>query len=254
MKILLFIILCSYSIFGFTQVELKKNYIKEPPGQYHELIIDDLFKSEFDSVFPGVKIIKRIGLDQGYSPISFVLNNDTISYLMGCPKVLLDCALLDDSIFRYTEETAIKAYIYLNHMQNQQYPFSEINYIKILKKDTSFLDNNKYHKEQDSLYINYIIDIKVDAALNRDRNLNSSLKLRYYLNAEKGIVKYYCIETIPDNKHVLVDKGDKYYFINVISDDTKYRSNKHLVSQSRINWKIIEEDYNWQRKKKIKIH
>ncbi len=229
MKIFLSLIIILDSLLTFSQVII---YEKDRPGKYHELKINDLFKSEFDSVFPGVKIIKRIGLEQGYSPISFVLNNDTTSYLMGYPKVLLDCALLDDSIFRYSEEAAIKTYIYLNHMQYQKYPFSEINYIKILKKDTSFLDNNESRKEQEILDFNYIVDIIVDTTLNADRNLNSSKKLRYFLNTEKGIIKYYCIQ--------------------VISDKVKYRTHKLKVSQGSLKWKVIEEKYNWQRKKKDK--
>ncbi|MEI6062686.1 MAG: hypothetical protein WCR72_18430 [Bacteroidota bacterium] len=171
----IFLVVFVTFLFAIAKGQLQETIVLHTQLSYsHEIKPDPEMQPILDSVYPGVKFLV---LGFGPNPAHFtrlymIYNSDTLVAYGNSRRIQLDLALLNDTAFRYSNETMLKAFIYLDLIEKQGTSYqgntssiSDINLIPGVIDFSKSDDPNYRYLDSARRYINMKAIVKLDSTL-----------------------------------------------------------------------------------------
>lgn len=156
-----------------------------------------------DSIYPCVKMSYRTTSKSGFVLIDMVYSNDTVRFEDGFKELLLKCKMHNNSS-SFSESTSVKVFAYLDFLSSQSMN-TRSNFANVISINICSIKRALEYK-QESLFqdtsatFNYCVELSVEPCRFRKyRFEHYNTKLKYYINAYKGIVRYFYVEQQTDS-------------------------------------------------------
>lgn len=157
-----------------------------------------------DSIYPCVKLLYRTTSESGFVLIDMVYSNDTVRFEDGFKELLLKCKMHNNSS-SFSESTSVKVFAYLDFLSSQSMNTRSnfanarsINISSIKKESLEYSEQLLF--TDTSAKFNYSVELDVEPfRFRKYRFEHYNTKLKYYINAYKGIVRYFYVEQQTDS-------------------------------------------------------
>ena len=203
-----------------------------------------------DSVYPGVRFIMQASSIGYRGFIYYIKEKDTTKFYITDGKLQLDCAFLNDSVFRYSVSSLLKINVHLDLIERlgKNYFKSgfilESDQIEVTKVSIDLNDNkDRRYRAMDSSerFINYTVNVNLPETLifNTGNGQVRTKSIYYEYTVVEGLIIGRAVTFLNDDGSMI--KQDYYWYrrFNLKYEKRNYKqyrdSKKKDLNHSRIN-------------------